>query len=151
MVRQRSFAFSVFLSLPWVPCDIDRSQTELRIQLRGLLTGMSIVIGDEGALNKDCMSVLQVKVMGRTIIFQGSLELERSMLDYDGTGRLSNWNKMTATVGWTQKSTPASKTNSPSLSLLHELIHSFLTLVSSNEVSVTCNGTHLENMPIQTH
>ena len=51
---------------------------------------MSIVIGDEGALNKDCMSVLQVKVMGRTIIFQGSLELERSMLDYDGTGRLSN-------------------------------------------------------------
>lgn len=48
------------------------SQTELRIQLRGLLTGMSIVIGDEGALEQglhECSPGL--KVMGRTIIFCG--------------------------------------------------------------------------------
>jgi len=51
---------------------------------------MSIFIEDEGALNKDCMRVLQVKVMGSTVIFQGFIESERSMLNYDGTGHLSN-------------------------------------------------------------
>lgn len=109
---------------------------------------MSIFIGSEGALNKDCMRGLQVRVMGSTVIFQGSLESERSTLNYDDTGHLSNRKKMTATVRWIQKSTPGSKTKSPSLSLLYELIHSFffLTLVSLNEVSVICNGTHLENM-----
>ena len=105
----------------------------------------NVYIGSEGALNKDCMRGLQVRVMGSTVIFQGSLESERSMLNYDGTGHLSNWKKMTAAVGWTQKSTLGSKTKSPSLSLLYELIHSFFTLVSLNEVSVICNGTHLEN------
>lgn len=88
--------------------------------------------GGEVALSKGCKVGFPGPGNGRhSHIWEDSLESERFPLNQVGTGSLlPSWKKMTPATGWTRDIAQSPRLSHPSLPPLHELMHSFFTLVS---------------------